>query len=562
MQRGTSLRRIGLTVFMLAMVSTLAINFNEAHAAADITFSVKTKNTTAVTLNFSEPMEGAFVDNGAFTMQLISGNYTTAIDRVFTGFEWDVPTGNNGTTNLLHAVVCDDCLFAVDSIPILTYVEASRDSLHASGNAQADTPVATATVGYDGIAPTVESIKTTSSNTLELIMTEDVQVNGTLNSYFSISGSANPPQITSISNGTLSTADGADGVKGLLKITLDRDIRFGETPTLSYSTPSLGLNGTSIGDMDYPVFGLTGPCYASMGPACSEINSGALSTRLANFTNTAITMNLINFGQQKGEYDTVAPILAEATFTTASDVVTVKSGDESVDLLVSVGDEVSVVLKIVDNKPVEDITNAGLYTNFQSIPEGMNLFYATNHDRLSQFSTSYYEYQVRSDDVAYDVDGTVSWEQAEVSIETVERTADNIQYQNDAEIVEYLVIPLTMTVNGYMDSSEVLVKVSDATGNYLYEKLPVTITASGGDPLAFGTVGNQKVLGFFDETVLSIMISNWGNSSQDNVVELSTLLGITDQTLPSWTTDLATWTAEDKITSADMIVAVEYLINN
>lgn len=549
---------------MLALVSTLAINFDQAHAAADITYSVKTKNTTAVTLNFSEPIEGKFIAaaTDAFSMQLISGNYTTAIDRVFNGFEWDVPTGNNGTTNLLHLTVCDDCAFAVDSIPIVTYIENGRDSIHASGNAQADTPVVGAVVGFDGIAPSVESIKTTSSNTLELIMTEDVQVNGTLNSYFSISGSANPPQITSVSNGTLSAADGADGVKGLLKITLDRDIRFGETPTLSYTTPSLGLNGTSIGDMDYPVFGLTGPCLANMGPACSEINSGALSTRLANFTNTAITMNLINFAQQKGEYDTVAPILAEATFTTASDVVTVKSGDELVDLQVSVGDEVSVVLKIVDNKPVEDITNAGLYTNFQSIPEDMNLFYATNHDRLSQFSTSYYEYQVRSDDVAYDVDGTVSWEQAEVSIETVERTADNIQYQNDNEIVEYLVIPLTMTVNGYMDSSEVLVKVSDATGNYLYEKLPVTLTASGGDPLAFGTVGNQKVLGFFDETVLSTMISNWDSSSQDNVVELSTLLGITDQTLPSWTTDLATWTSEDKITSADMIVAVEYLINN
>ena len=58
------------------------------------------------------------------------------------------------------------------------------------------------------------------------------------------------------------------------------------------------------------------------------------------------------------------------------------------------------------------------------------------------------------------------------------------------------------------------------------------------------------------------MISNWSDSSQDNVVELSTLLGVTEQTLPAWTTDLATWTAEDKITSADMIVAVEYLINN
>ena len=46
MQRGTSLTSIGLTVFMLALVSTLAINFDQAHAAADITYSVKTKNTT------------------------------------------------------------------------------------------------------------------------------------------------------------------------------------------------------------------------------------------------------------------------------------------------------------------------------------------------------------------------------------------------------------------------------------------------------------------------------------------------------------------------------------
>jgi hypothetical protein len=548
---------------MVALASAGGLSFiaEDAFAAADITYSVKTKNTTAVTLNFSEPIEGKFVAaaTDAFTMQLISGNYTTAIDRVFTGFEWDVPTGNNGTTNLLHLIVCDDCSFAVDSIPIVTYVENGRDSIHASGNAVADTPVVGAVVGHDGIAPTVESIKTLSSNKLQLTMSEDVQVNGTATSFFTISGIANPPKVTSVSNGTLSTADGADGVKGLLTLTLDKNIRFGETPTLTYATPSLGMNGLAIGDLNYPVFGVTGPCTAAFGPACSEINSGIYSTQLANFTNTAITMNLINFNMEGGfEYDLVAPTLAEATFFLNGDDVT--DGNNAINISAEVGDEISVLLKVADNKPVEDLTIVGLYTNFQSIPDNMNLFYATTHDTLGKFSTTFYEWNVRSDDTDFDVNNAVIWEQGNVTIERPSVTNDNKIYLNDAEIVEYLTIPLTMTVTEAMQSSEVIVKASDGTGNYLYQKLPVTIEVSNGDPLAFGAAGDQKLLGFFDETVLFTMITKW-TTTESNVDELTTILGLPEQSLPLWTTNLATWTAEQKISSADMIVAVEYLIN-
>ena len=565
MQTSVKLTSLTLSVVMVALASVGGLSFisEDAFAAADITYSVKTKNTTAVTLNFSEAMEGKFVDNGAFTMQLISGNYTTAIDRVFTGFEWDVPTGSNGTTNMLHAVVCDDCLFAVDSIPILTYVEATRDSLHASGNAVTDTPVAAATVGHDGIAPTVESIKTISSRTLQLTMSEDVQVNGTstanIASFFSIGGVVPLPLITSVTNGTLSAVDGADGVKGLLKITLDRDIGFRDTPTLSYSTPSLGMNGQAIGDLNYPVFGLTGPCQAAFGPACSELNSGIYSTQLANFTNTAITMNLINFNQEDAfEYDLIAPILAEATFFLNGDDVT--DGNNAINISAEVGDNISVLLKIADNRPVEDIPIVGFYTNFQSIPENMNLFYATTHDTLGKFSTTFYEWNVRSDDTDFDVNNTVTWEQGEVTIERPSITNDNKIHLNGAGIVEYLTIPLTFTATEAMQSSEVVVKASDATGNYLYYKLPVTIEVSNGDPLAFGSQGDQKVLGFFDETALFTMITKWATSAS-NVEELTTILGLPEESLPSWTTNLATWTAEDKISSADMIVAVEYLIN-
>ena len=362
MQTSVKLTSLTLSVVMVALASVGGLSFisEDAFAAADIKYSVKTKNTTAVTLNFSEAMEGKFVDNGAFTMQLISGNYTTAIDRVFTGFEWDVPTGNNGTTNMLHAVVCDNCAFAVDSIPVLTYVEATRDSLHASGNAQVDTPVAAAQVGFDGIAPTVESIKTTSSRTLQLTMSEDVQINGTSHanfaSFFSIGGVVPLPLISSISNGTLSTADGADGVKGMITLTLDRDIGFRDTPTLTYTTPALRLNGQAIGDMNYPVHGLTGPCIANFGLACDAIVSGIFSTHLANFTNTAITMNLINFNQEDAfEYDLVAPILAEATFFLNGDDVT--DGNNAINISAEVGDNISVLLKIADNRPVEDHSN-------------------------------------------------------------------------------------------------------------------------------------------------------------------------------------------------------------
>ena len=48
----------------------------------------------------------------------------------------------------------------------------------------------------------------------------------------------------------------------------------------------------------------------------------------------------------------------------------------------------------------------------------------------------------------------------------------------------------------------------------------------------------------------------------DHAIEqLSEILGMPDESLPAWSANLATWVAEDKIDSANLIVAVEYLIN-
>jgi len=55
------------------------------------------------------------------------------------------------------------------------------------------------------------------------------------------------------------------------------------------------------------------------------------------------------------------------------------------------------------------------------------------------------------------------------------------------------------------------------------------------------------------------MLYQWSQFSQD-VSELSSILGVNGE-LPQWTANLATWTVEEKITPAEMIIAIEYVIN-
>ena len=71
----------------------------------------------------------------------------------------------------------------------------------------------------------------------------------------------------------------------------------------------------------------------------------------------------------------------------------------------------------------------------------------------------------------------------------------------------------------------------------------------------------QKVVSFFDDGMLTQLVSNWNGSSQD-VAELELLIGIPAESVPKWVVNLATWVSEDKITAGDMIIAIEHIINN
>ena len=112
-----------------------------------------------------------------------------------------------------------------------------------------------------------------------------------------------------------------------------------------------------------------------------------------------------------------------------------------------------------------------------------------------------------------------------------------------------------------MQTTDVWIQATDKSGNFFKVSLPLTLKISGNEPLVFKSQLNQKVLSFYDESMLSDVVSDWTGSSQD-VSDLAIILGIPDEQLPLWVTNLALWVSQDKITLVDMIVSIEHLINN
>ena len=259
-------------------------------------------------------------------------------------------------------------------------------------------------------------------------------------------------------------------------------------------------------------------------------------------------------------YDCIPPKLQETQIAISSNNPLIITDDDLIHITANIGDKVAVILNVTDNKPVDDFRFAGLYTNYQDTPSDMNAFYANNYDNLKQVSTSFYEWNIRSDDTAYDYDGTLSWSTNIPQIVMEEVNSDNFKFKNDDNVVQYFMMPFTFTINEHMDSTQIVAKVYDGAYNRLHVTLPVVLDVSGNDPLNFENLGKQKVLGFFDEAVLIQSISDW-DDSQDNTEKLAQLLGVSKDSIPLWTLNLAKWVSEGKIDSANLIVAVEYMLN-
>jgi len=235
-------------------------------------------------------------------------------------------------------------------------------------------------------------------------------------------------------------------------------------------------------------------------------------------------------------------------------------GDTVTPIVADPGDDVEIILELTDNRTLKRISDSGTYTNFLNKPNDMNTFYANNFDEFGKVSTTFYEWHQTGDDLFYDYANTVEWSDADIIIEESGELDNRVCCNLDA-LVGTFTISFNMKFLEPMKTSEVWVQATDRSGNFFKVALPLTLKITGNEPLVFESRLNQKVLSFYDDEILSKVVSKWDGSSQ-NVAELGTILGIPDENLPSWVANLAVWVSEDRITIADMIVAIEHVLNN
>ncbi len=236
-------------------------------------------------------------------------------------------------------------------------------------------------------------------------------------------------------------------------------------------------------------------------------------------------------------------------------------GDSITPIVADTGDEVEIILELTDNRTLKTITDSGTYTNFLNKPDDMNLFYANNFDKYGKVSTTFYEWYQTGDDLFYDYANTVEWSEADVTIQESGEFVKDGPVENLDELVGTFTISFKMKFLQPMQTTDVWIQVADLNGNFFKVALPLTLEISGSEPLVFDSPLRQKVVSFFDEEMLTQLVSNWDGSSQD-VAELELLIGIPAESVPTWVVNLATWVSEDKITTGDMIIAIEHLINN
>ncbi|MDC0896906.1 hypothetical protein OAR84_02525 [Nitrosopumilus sp.] len=235
--------------------------------------------------------------------------------------------------------------------------------------------------------------------------------------------------------------------------------------------------------------------------------------------------------------------------------------DDITPIIADPGDEVQIILELTDNRTLERIADSGTYTNFLTKPNDMNNFYSNNFDKYGKVSTTFYEWHNTGEDLFYDYDQTVEWSPANIVIEESAEYVEGGQVPNLDGLVGTFTISFKMKFLQPMQTTDVWVQGTDRSGNFFKVSLPLTLKVAGNEPLVFESKVNQKVLGFYDESMLNDVVSDWTGSSQD-VSELAEILGIPDEQLPPWVANLALWVSEDRISMGDMIVSIEHLINN
>ena len=384
----------------------------------------------------------------------------------------------------------------------IEYTEASREHVEIGSNATAK----------DWIAPEVTRAYTTSDRTIEIHTTEGVANINATGGNFEILGSK--------SGDLVGRVDATNGT-AIIYLTMSNPIDFRSTFAITYDTTA----GTASGITSFISDDINTDRHSKM-YALGALGHG---NQMANFTGLVIENNVQPISEENC-FDCRAPELKQT-------IVSISGDDHVIDasnplhINAAEGDNITFTLTFSDNKGASTMPFAGIYTNFNSDADFDTHFYKNNFDSATQMSSSYYEWNTRSDDLAYTADSSIAWTNASSEIDTM---------TND------IILSYTMTIEDSMESSEIWIDVTDASGNYLKQALPVTLEVSGEPSLTFASSDNQKVTSFFNDSVLLAIIGAFDNTS-DNTSELSSALGIEDGALPSWTTQLASWLLRIKL---------------
>ena len=234
------------------------------------------------------------------------------------------------------------------------------------------------------------------------------------------------------------------------------------------------------------------------------------------------------------------------------------------------GDSITITLNVVDGGPIHqtnhyygqsDIESVSLYTNFGSRPDTMNLYHANHFNDDREVSKTFYEWNANRDNVVYDFTKSVTWHNPVVRTASFDTTSDD----SNTPAGNKLIITFYSTWNEVIPKSEILVKVADAMMGYSIITLPFTLQVGDYDPSfedLFGHNTDYKFVPLVIDSNVRESIHQWVDPLSGMTDErFVSSLGLDGDELPGYVKYLAQWVVEDKIDLADLIIAVEYIIN-
>jgi len=254
----------------------------------------------------------------------------------------------------------------------------------------------------------------------------------------------------------------------------------------------------------------------------------------------------------------------------------VTQSDGMSNIQIQKGDNITITLNAADDAgPVfetntfsgqSEVESVSLYTNFGPRPNGMNLYYANHLNDQHDTSKTFYEWYKYKDDVIYDFENTVSWAEAVVTTEdkfTISITDTDTETTSSTE--GKLTITFSATWDEVMPKSEIIVKAVDSKMGYSTTTLPFTLQVGEYNQSyedLFGSNTNYRFVPLVSDIKVRESIQQWVDPFSGMTDErFVSSLGLHGDELPGYVKHLAQWVVEDKIDLADLIIAVEYIIN-